>query len=196
MNSRNSCLRKIRKNRGYGRQDKGKESNILDNSIFRINKTCIDCKEDYEATYSETGRLNCHMCGLTSHGCKPNEKVQAAELYKMSKGYKWICYDCTKDMDRIREENMRWDRDEETEENRIKKINGHAVCSKCTGSSVPIVEPIIIDITPSTPKSTPLSPIDFISGTTGDTANGEEKDKDNGKEETQVSWKQCIENLV
>ena len=104
-----------------GDEDKNNESNILDNSIFRINKTCIDC-EDYEATYDEIGRLNCYMCGLTSHGCKHNEKVQAEELYKMSKGYKWICYDCTKDTDRIREGNMGWEREEDTEENTIKKV--------------------------------------------------------------------------
>ena len=55
-------------------EDKNNESNILDNSIFRINKTCIDCDEDYEATYDEIGRLNCYICGLTSHGCKHNEK--------------------------------------------------------------------------------------------------------------------------
>ena len=71
-----------------GDEDKDMESNILDNSIFRINKTCIYCDEDYEATYSEAGRLNCYRCGLTSHGCKHNEKVHATELYKMSKGYK------------------------------------------------------------------------------------------------------------
>ena len=105
-----------------GDEDNEMEGYILDNSIFRIKKTCIYCDEDYEEKYSETGRLNCHMCRLTSHGCKHNEKVQAAEVYKMSKGYKWICYDCTKEVDRIREENMGWDKEENTEENRTKII--------------------------------------------------------------------------
>ena len=45
-----------------GDEDKNSESNILDNSIFRINKTCIDCDEEYEATYDEIGRLNCCIC--------------------------------------------------------------------------------------------------------------------------------------
>ena len=92
----------------------------------------------------------------------------------MSKGYKWICYECTKDTDRIREVNMGWDREEDTEENRIKKSNEHVRCSKCTGSLDPILEPIIIDITPNTYISTPLSPMDITPGTTGKITNGEE----------------------
>ena len=79
-----------------GDEDKNNDSDILENSIFRITKTCIDCEQDYEATYDELGRLNCYICGLTSHGCKYNEKIQSVELYKMSKGYKWICNECTK----------------------------------------------------------------------------------------------------
>ena len=66
---------------------------------FLKDKICIDCDEEYEAVYNEIGRLNCHVCGLTSHGCKHGERVQAAELYDMSKGYKWICYECTKEVE-------------------------------------------------------------------------------------------------
>ena len=70
-------------------------SDLLSDPVFKIDKTCIDCDVEYEAKYHEIGGLNCHVCGLTSHGCKPNEKVQAAELCGMSKGYKWLCYDST-----------------------------------------------------------------------------------------------------
>ena len=71
-------------------------SNLLSDPVFKIDKTCIDCDVEYEARYHEIGGLNCHVCGLTSHGCKPNKKMQAAELCGMSKGYKWLCYECTK----------------------------------------------------------------------------------------------------
>ena len=87
---------------------------------------------------------------------------------------------------------MGWDREEDTEENKTQKNNKHVICSKCTGSLDPMVEPIIIDVTPSST----ISLMDITPGTTGKTTNGEEKDKDNGKEETQVSWKDCVENLV
>merc|ERR1712002_199998 len=118
-------------------EDRNNESNILDNSIFRIYKTCIDCDGDYEATYDEIGRLNCYVCGLTSHGCKPNDKVQAEKLYKMSKGYKWICYDCTKETDRRREGNKGWEGEEDTEVITTKKSGEHIKCSKCKGSADP-----------------------------------------------------------
>merc|ERR1712033_72807 len=115
-----------------GDEDKGSDSDILENSIFRINKICIDCEEDYEATYNELGRLNCYICGLTSHGCKNKDKVQAAELYRMSKGYKWMCYECTKNIEIIRERNMEWDKEEETEDN-TKKNGNHTRGSKGNG---------------------------------------------------------------
>merc|ERR1711888_553775 len=50
--------------------EKEGENDILGNSVFRIEETCIDCDEEYEAVYHEIGGLNCHVCGLTSHGCK------------------------------------------------------------------------------------------------------------------------------
>ena len=63
-------------------------SDLLSDPVFKIDKTCIDCDVDYEAKCHEIGGLNSHVCGLTSQGCKRNEKVQAAELCGMSKGYK------------------------------------------------------------------------------------------------------------
>ena len=170
-------------------EDKNNESNILDNSIFRIYKTCIDCDGDYEATYDEIGRLNCYVCGLTSHGCKPNDKVQAEKLYNMSKGYKWICYDCTKETDRRREGNKGWEGEEDTEVITTKKSGENIKCSKCKGSADPIVEPIIIDVTPNASISTPLSPMDTTTG-----VNGEDKDGGN-KVETEVGWEESVGKL-
>ena len=79
--------------------EKEGENDILGNSVFRIEKTCVDCDEEYEAVYYEIGGLNCHVCGLSSHGCKYDEIISAAELYKRSKGYKWLCYECTKEVE-------------------------------------------------------------------------------------------------
>ena len=95
--------------------------------FFKIDKTCIDCDVEYEAKYHEIGGLNCHVCGLTSHGCKPNEKVQAAELCGMSKGYKWLCYDCTKEVKLIKEKNRNW---EEGLEEHTKKNAVNTACKK------------------------------------------------------------------
>ena len=81
---------------------------------------------------------------------------------------------------------MRWDREGDTEENSTKKSEENVICSKCTRSIDPIVEPIIIDVTPRSPISTGLIPMDTTPGTTGKETNGEERDKDNEKEETQV----------
>ena len=116
----------------------------------------------------------------------------------MSKGYKWICYDCTKDTDRIREGNMGWEREEDTEENTTKKSGEHVRCSKCNGSSDPLVEPIIIDITPNTNISTPLNPLSPLSplnpmDTTPRTT-GEDKDGGKGRRRNRsrmgrVCWK-------
>ena len=92
-------------------------SSILNLSIFKIHKRCIDCDGEYEAIYNEIGGLNCWVCGLTTHGCRHNQKVQEAELYKISKGYKWMCYGCTKDVESLREENRGWRGEEETEKN-------------------------------------------------------------------------------
>ena len=169
-------------------EDKGSDSDIFENLIFRINKNCIDCEEDYEATYNELGRLNCYICGLTSHGCKIKDKVQAAELYSMSKGYKWMCYECTKDLETIRVRNMEWDKEEETEEN-TKKNGKHTRGSKGNGSSDPSEESDIIDELPFGSHS-PLSPMDDTSGTTGEEKGGEREG-----EVKEVGWKECIGNL-
>ena len=90
-------------------------SSILNLSIFKIHERCIDCDGEYEAIYNEIGSLNCWVCGLTTHGCRHNQKVQEAELYKISKGYKWMCYGCTKKIESLREENQGWRGEEETE---------------------------------------------------------------------------------
>ena len=79
--------------------EKEGENDILGNSVFRIEKTCIDCDEEYEAVYHEIGGLNCHVCGLSSHGCKYDEIISTAELYKRSTVYKWLCYECTKEVE-------------------------------------------------------------------------------------------------
>ena len=70
--------------------------------VSKIDKSCIDCDEEYEAMYHEIGKLNSHVCGLTSHGCKHNERIQAEELYEMSKDYKWLCYECTKEVKKLK----------------------------------------------------------------------------------------------
>ena len=91
---------------------------------------------------------------------------------------------------------MRWDSEGDTEENSTKVSEENVICSKCTRSIDPIVDPIMIDVTPSSPIITPLSPMDTTPGTTGKETNGEGRDKDNGKDETQVCWKDCVENIV
>lgn len=106
-------------------------SSILNLSIFKIHKRCIDCDGEYEAIYNEIGGLNCWVCGLTTHGCRHNQKVQEADLYKMSKGYKWMCYDCTKEVESLREENRRWKGEEETEKN-----GERTTCSKCSSKKL------------------------------------------------------------
>ena len=112
--------------------EKEKVSNLLrdllSDPVFKIDKTCIDCDVDYEAKYHEIGGLNCHVCGLTSHGCKPNEKMQAAELCGMSKGYKWLCYDCTKEVKLIKEKNKNW---EEGLEEHTKKDQKYGLQKMC-----------------------------------------------------------------
>merc|ERR1712121_329418 len=176
-----------------GDEDKGSDSDILENSIFRINQICIDCEEDYEATYNELGRLNCYICGLTSHGCKNRDKIQAVELYRMSKGYKWMCYECTKNIEIIRARNMEWDEDEEeeTEENTRENEN-HTRCSEGNGSSDQPEESVIMDELPFAPLSplSPPSPMDDTSGITGEEKGGEREE-----EVKEVGWIECIGNL-
>ena len=38
---------------------RGRGSSILNLSIFKIHKRCIDCDGEYEAIYNEIGGLNC-----------------------------------------------------------------------------------------------------------------------------------------
>ena len=53
----------------------------------QIVKMCIDCDEDYEATYDEPGVVSCWICGLVCHGCRNYREIQEKELYVISKGY-------------------------------------------------------------------------------------------------------------
>ena len=85
---------------------------------------------------------------------------------------------------------MGWEGEEDTEVNATKKSGEHIKCSKCKGSSNPIVEPIIIDVTPNTFINTPLSPMDTTTG-----VNGEDKDGGN-KVETEVGWEESVGKLV
>ena len=63
-------------------------SSVLETQILKI---CIDCMEDYDATYDEPGVISCWSCGLASHGCRGHLKPQAMELYDISKGHIWLC---------------------------------------------------------------------------------------------------------
>ena len=115
-------------------------SSILNLSIFKIHKRCIDCDGEYEAIYNEIGGLNCWVCGLTTHGCRHNQKVQEAELFKISKGYKWMCYDCTKEVESLREENWGWKGEEEIEKSK------RTTCSKCSSEkSKEHIEEVTLD---------------------------------------------------
>ena len=100
-----------------------------------------------------------------------------------------MCYECTKNIEIIRERNMEWEREGETEEN-TKKNGNHARCSNCNGSSDPLEESIIIDELPFRPLS-PLSPMDDTPGTAGEEKGGEYEG-----EITEVGWEECIGNLV
>ena len=73
--------------------------------------------------------------------------VQVAELYEMSKGYKWICYECTKEVEILREKNKKW---EEGLDENIKKNTENATCNNCA-STIPIIN--IDETTPA--NSTP-----------------------------------------
>ena len=59
-------------------------------------KTCIDCNEEYDAIYKGMIGTKCERCGVNSHGCKGMEEKREEELYKISKGYIWLCLDCKK----------------------------------------------------------------------------------------------------
>ena len=71
--------------------------------------------------------------------------MQAAELYEMSKGYKWLHYECTKEVELIKEKTNK------LEENTKKKAE-NAACKNCA-SAIPIVN--IDETTPanSTPEA-------------------------------------------
>ena len=63
-----------------------------------------------------------------------NERILAAELYKRSKGYKWLCYECIKEVELIKDKKKKWE--ERLEEN-TKKNAENAACKNCA-SAIPI----------------------------------------------------------
>ena len=60
---------------------------VLGTPIF---KTCIDCMENYEASYGEPSMTSCWSCDLASHGCRGHLKTQVKELFQISNGLIWL----------------------------------------------------------------------------------------------------------
>ena len=85
---------------------------VLETQILKV---CIDCLEDYEATYDELGVINCWSCGLASHGCRSHQKTQVMELYKISKGHIWLCYECKREALTLKKKNQNWEEEVEVE---------------------------------------------------------------------------------
>ena len=77
----------------------------------QIVKMCIDCDEDYEATYDEQGVVSCWICGLVCHGCRNHRGIQERELYVISKGYTWMCRECKRDALKLKKKNQNWARE-------------------------------------------------------------------------------------
>merc|ERR1711874_348880 len=75
----------------------------------QILKMCIDCQEDYEATYDEPGVLKCWICGLACHGCRSHLKTRETELYIISKGHIWLYYECKKEALIFKKKNENWE---------------------------------------------------------------------------------------
>ena len=74
----------------------------------QITKMCIDCNEDYEATYDEPGVVSCWICGLGCHGCRSHRGTQERELYVISKGYTWMCRECKREVLKLKKKNQNW----------------------------------------------------------------------------------------
>ena len=79
--------------------------NIVEAQIIKM---CIDCNEDYEATYDEPGVVSCWICGLVCHGCRSHRGIQERELYVISKGYTWMCRECKRDALKLKKKNQNW----------------------------------------------------------------------------------------
>merc|ERR1711874_425678 len=79
---------------------------VIETQIFKM---CIDFQEDYEATYDDPGVLNCWICGLACHGCRSHQKTQEMELYMISKGHIWLCYECKKEALILKKKNENWE---------------------------------------------------------------------------------------
>ena len=106
---------------------------VFEKQIF---KTCIDCKQNYEAFYDDPTMIKCWLCGLASHGCiyKLGQQIKRElELCMISRGHIWLCHECKNDASQLREQNENWRG--ETEPAKVDDEDEVEVIKDCTNHS-------------------------------------------------------------